>query len=72
MKYILYLNPKKMKTMKLKTVLLAWLFATLSLGIVIWLASPIPFWKALAFSAIGFPFIIMLIVGFIAIVTSIK
>jgi len=58
--------------MKLKTVLLGWLLVTLSMGLVIWLASPIPFWKALAFSAIGIPFIIMLIVGFIAIVTSIK
>jgi len=58
--------------MKFKTVLLGWTIATLSLGLLIWLASPIPFWKALAFSAIGIPFIIMLIVGFIAIVTSIK
>jgi len=58
--------------MKLKTVLLGWAIATLSLGLLMWLASPTPFWKALAFSAIGIPFIIVLIVGFIAIVTSIK
>jgi len=58
--------------MKFKTVLVARVLTTLSLGLLIWLASPIPFWKALAFSAIGIPFIIMLIMGFIAIVTSIK
>ncbi len=58
--------------MKLKTVLLAWTLSTLGMGVMIWLLTPIPFWKALAFSAIGLPFFMVLIIGFIAIVTSIK
>ena len=60
-----------MKIMKLKTVLVGWLLATFSIATVVWLSTPIPFWKSLAFTAIGFPFFIMLVVGFIAIVTTI-
>jgi len=61
-----------MKVMKLKTVLFGWLLSTFSFALLIWLAGNMPFWKALVFSAIGIPFIIMLIVGFIAIITTIK
>lgn len=58
--------------MKIKNVLLAWVLATLSTAALVWLSVPMPFWKALAYSAIGMPFFIMLVVGFIAIVNSIK
>jgi len=58
--------------MKIKTVLVSWVLTTLSLAVIIWLLVPLPFWKVLAFTAIGLPFFMMLVIGFIAIVTTIQ
>jgi len=58
--------------MKLKYVLIVWFLATVCMTFLVWLSSDFELWKAFVLSLIGIPFIMMLIIGFIAIVTTIK